>query len=192
METVVQQKAMLRKQIRTARQKQNPAALQNDSAAICSRLLSLPELQTAETVFCYLSCRGEVDTHRLTEELLKMGKRVLVPRCRELGQMDCVCIRSLLDLHAGKFGILEPPSSFPAVKPEEIDFAVIPAVACGQDGSRLGQGGGYYDRFLERFPGSFAALCQKRFLLPSVPCESHDRKMKIIVTPQRVLRFEEL
>ncbi len=73
-----------------------------------------------------------------------------------------------------------------------VDFAIVPAVACGRDGSRLGQGGGYYDRFLQQTGCAFAALCTETFLLPRVPCESHDRNMKIIVTQQRVLRFEEL
>ena len=51
---------------------------------------------------------------------------------------------------------------------------------------------GYYDRFLARVSCGFAAVCQADFLLPAVPCEPHDRKMRIIVTPQQVLRFEDV
>ena len=106
--------------------------------------------------------------------------------------MDCVPITSLGDLRPGAYGILEPPSGAPAVPAASVDFAIVPAVACGRDGSRLGQGGGYYDRFLQQTGCAFAALCTEAFLLPCVPCEAHDRNMKIIVTQQRVLRFEEL
>lgn len=192
METTAQQKKRLRAQLRQERRALDPEMLLRDSAAICSRLLELPELRRARTVFCYVSCGGEVETHRLIGHLLKQGKTVLVPRCGARGLMDCVPITSLGDLRPGAYGILEPPSGAPAVPAASVDFAIVPAVACGLDGSRLGQGGGYYDRFLQQTGCDFAALCTEAFLLPCVPCEAHDRNMKIIVTQQRVLRFEEL
>ena len=192
METTAQQKKRLRAQLRQKRRALDPEMLLRDSAAICSRLLELPELRRAWTVFCYVSCGGEVETHRLIGHLLKQGKTVLVPRCGARGLMDCVPITSLADLRPGAYGILEPPSGAPAVPAASVDFAIVPAVACGRDGSRLGQGGGYYDRFLQQTGCAFAALCTEAFLLPCVPCEAHDRNMKIIVTQQRVLRFEEL
>ena len=192
METTAQQKKRLRAQLRQERRALDPEMLLRDSAAICSRLLELPELRRARTVFCYVSCGGEVETHRLIGHLLKQGKTVLVPRCGARGLMDCVPITSLGDLRPGAYGILEPPPGTQAVPAAAVDFALVPAVACGLDGSRLGQGGGYYDRFLQQTGCDFAALCTEAFLLPRVPCEAHDRNMKIIVTQQRVLRFEEL
>lgn len=192
METTAQQKKRLRAQLRQERRALDPEMLLRDSAAICSRLLELPELRRARTVFCYVSCGGEVETHRLIGHLLKQGKTVLVPRCGARGLMDCVPITSFGDLRPGAYGILEPPPGTPAVPAASVDFAIVPAVACGLDGSRLGQGGGYYDRFLQQTGCAFAALCTEAFLLPCVPCEAHDRNMKIIVTQQRVLRFEEL
>lgn len=192
METTAQQKKRLRAQLRQERRALDPEMLLRDSAAICSRLLELPELRRARTVFCYVSCSGEVETHRLIGHLLKQGKTVLVPRCGARGLMDCVPITSLGDLRPGAYGILEPPPGTQAVPAASVDFAIVPAVACGRDGSRLGQGGGYYDRFLQQTGCAFAALCTEAFLLPCVPCEAHDRNMKIIVTQQRVLRFEEL
>lgn len=192
METLAQEKAELRKELRRKRRLQDREGLLRDSEAICLRLLELPEMKRARTVFCYVSYGGEVETHRLIENLLQQGKTVVVPRCKPEGQMDCVPISALSDLVPGMMNIPEPRADEPHIPAEQVDFAVVPAVACGEDGSRLGQGGGYYDRFLERVPCAFAALCQNAFLLPTVPCEPHDRKMTIIVTPQRVLRFEEV
>ena len=106
--------------------------------------------------------------------------------------MDCVPITSLRQLVPGKLGIPEPPEELGVADPETVDFAVIPAVACGLDGTRLGQGGGYYDRFLERVDCVRAAVCLEAFLLPGIPVEPHDQTMNYIVTQQRVLRFEEL
>jgi len=189
---ITAKKAQLRSCLRKARRELDREVLCRESQKLCLRLLELPELQRAQTVFCYVSCGGEVETHRLIETLLSQGKRVLVPRCRGNGMMDCVPIDTLEQLLPGTMGILEPPAELETADPRTVEFAVIPAVGCGLDGTRLGQGGGYYDRFLEQVDCAQAALCLEAFLLPSVPTEPHDRKMKCIVTQQRVLRFEEV
>jgi len=186
------EKQELRRQVREMRRRQDGNILRRDSEALCVRLLELPELQRARWVFCYVSCKGEVETHGLLKTLLARGKRVAVPRCGANGAMDCVEIHALEELRPGSMGIPEPSPEAAAVPVREIDFAVVPALACGEDGSRLGQGGGYYDRFLEQYTGPFAAVCLETFLFPTVPVEAHDRKMKLIVTQHRVLQFEEL
>lgn len=192
MEQISEKKAALRSQLRKMRRELDREALYRASELLCARLLELPELQRAQTVFCYVSYGGEVETHRLIEKMLSLDKRVLVPRCKAHGMMDCVPILSLDQLVPGMKGILEPPAELGAADPQTVEFAVLPAVGCGEDGSRLGQGGGYYDRFLERVSCDHAVLCLEDFLLPSVPSEPHDQIMKYIVTQQRVLRFEEL
>ena len=192
MEQIAAQKKALRSRLRQQRKLLNQAFLLSESAALCEKLLALPELERAQTVFCYVSYGGEVETHRLIRQLLDDEKTVVVPRCRENGIMDCVPIKALSELRAGTMGILEPPAEMPSVNWQAVDFAIVPAVACGEDGSRLGQGGGYYDRFLEQVRCPFAAVCLEQFLLPALPCEIHDQPMKIIVTQHRVLRFEEV
>lgn len=192
MEPLSAQKSRLRSQLRAQRKQLDRQQLLGDSADLCHRLLALPELQRAQTVFCYVSCGGEVETHRLIGKMLAAGKTVCVPRCRENGVMDAVVIQSLEQLQPGRMGILEPSSDAAALPVEQIDFAVVPAVACGRDGSRLGQGGGYYDRFLDRASCAFAAVCLEDYLFPTLPFEAHDRFMKIIVTQRQVLRFEEV
>lgn len=192
MEQIAAQKKLLRSQLWRQRKQLEHGFLLGESAALCERLLTLPELEASQTVFCYVSYGGEVETHRLIQQLLDSGKTVVVPRCRENGIMDCVPIRALSELCLSSMGILEPAEDAPSIDWQLVDFAIIPAVACGEDGSRLGQGGGYYDRFLEQVRCSFAAVCLEQFLLPKLPCEQHDQSMKIIVTQRRVLRFEEV
>lgn len=192
MEQIAAQKKALRNSLRQQRRQLDREVLLRESAALCENLLALPELAQAQTVFCYVSCGGEVETHGLIQTLLAQGKRVAVPRCRGNGIMDCVPIQSFAELQAGMMGIMEPREEALSISWPEIEFAVVPAVACGEDGSRLGQGGGYYDRFLEQAGCPFAALCLEQFLFPALPCEVHDQSMKIIVTQRRVLRFEEV
>lgn len=63
---------------------------------------------------------------------------------------------------------------------------VMPALAVAEDGMRLGQGGGYYDRFLAELPRSVptVALVFEDELLPAgaIPAEPTDRPVDGVVT----------
>lgn len=187
--TAAQAKKQLRARVRAQRRALPPEVLAADSRAITERLLALPEMEGAGSVFCYVSLHGEVETRPLIGTLLSQGREVLVPRCRAGGEMDLVPISSLDDLTPGAYGILEPGPALPAAG-HLPDAAVIPALAFDRRGMRLGQGGGYYDRFLARFSGFAAGVCQEMFLLDALPAEEHDRPMTCVVTPTEVLRWE--
>jgi 5-formyltetrahydrofolate cyclo-ligase len=56
-----------------------------------------------------------------------------------------------------------------------VDCVIVPALAVAPDGHRLGQGGGYYDRFLPRVPGArTVALIWSGELLDDVGAQPHD------------------
>ena len=63
----------------------------------------------------------------------------MVPRCRENGEMDAVRITSLDMLQKGSYGIMEPPVDLPDEGFENIDFAVVPALAFTKMASVLGR-----------------------------------------------------
>ena len=130
----------------------------------------------ANTVFCYVSAHGEVDTLSLIEELLE-EKTVVVPYCTDThGNMICTEIHSLSDLTEGKFGIPEPKNPIPFPK-EKIDFVIVPGVAFDKSGYRLGYGKGYYDRFLKDISPYKLGVCQKEFYFDTLPHDEHDIKM---------------
>ena len=69
--------------------------------------------------------------------------------------------------------------NYPAVFPEEVDFAVIPMVAFDDSLMRLGYGGGNYDSFLSK-TRSDAAIIGAAFdeqHVASVPTEDHDLRL---------------
>ena len=70
----------------------------------------------------------------------------------------------------------------------EADLVLVPALAVGADGTRLGRGGGSYDRALARVPADrpVVALLYDGELLPGVPAEAHDRRVTAVVTPSGV------
>lgn len=74
---------------------------------------------------------------------------------------------------------------------KEADLIVIPALAASVDGTRLGQGGGWYDRALmHRSPTTpvVAAIFDDEVLEAGViPAEPHDVPVDAIVTPTRTI-----
>lgn len=74
---------------------------------------------------------------------------------------------------------------------KEADLIVIPALAASVDGTRLGQGGGWYDRTLmHRSPGTpvVAAIFDDEVVEAGViPAEPHDVPVDAIVTPTRTI-----
>jgi 5-formyltetrahydrofolate cyclo-ligase len=62
---------------------------------------------------------------------------------------------------------------------------VVPALAVGRDGTRLGRGGGYYDRALAhaRPDAVLVAVVFDEELLEGVPAGPHDRRVTAVVTP---------
>ena len=73
----------------------------------------------------------------------------------------------------------------------EADLIVVPALAVSLDGTRLGQGGGWYDRTLpHRAPLApvAAVVFDDEVLAPgSIPREVHDVRVDAIITPTRVI-----
>ena len=74
---------------------------------------------------------------------------------------------------------------------KEADLIIIPALAASVDGTRLGQGGGWYDRALvHRSPGiPVVAVIFDDEVLESgvIPTEAHDVPIDAIITPTRTI-----
>jgi 5-formyltetrahydrofolate cyclo-ligase len=68
---------------------------------------------------------------------------------------------------------------------------LVPGLAFGERGGRLGRGGGHYDRFLReaRRHGSIAAIAMafELQMVAEVPREAHDEPVDVIVTEARVI-----
>lgn len=158
---------------------------------ICQQIQSLPEYQEADTIFTFVGTKDEIDTTCLIEAALQAGKTVGVPRSSEGGIMAVYAIRGLQDLHPGKFGILEPGEEAMAIAIEEIDFCVIPCLACDLKGNRLGHGGGYYDRYLSRRRMDTAVVCYHELILPEVPVMEHDVPIDRVVTEREVVELDQ-
>ena len=141
---------------------------------------SLAVLEGRGPVFVYVGVRAELDTLPLIRALLDASVEVAIPRI-EQGAMVAARLRHLEELVEGPFGI---PTTTGAVLPH-LDVCITPGVAFTRSGERLGQGGGYYDRFFVQHPNLWRiAPAFEVQIAPLLPTEPHDIPVDLILTEQ--------
>ncbi len=164
------------------------------SKTIHTYLQSLPSFRNAKNIFLYASTRNEVETDDIIVNLLQAGKGVAIPVVNK-GTKEIVFsfIESLDELMPSTYGIREPlPNSLRPVALDSVDLIIIPGVAFDMRGYRLGYGGGYYDRFLEKLPEGVhkMGLAFDFQVLEALPVEEHDLKVDTIITEERIIKVE--
>lgn len=190
-------KAEVRRAMRAARAAQAAADRAAEDEAIRARVRSRTAWQHAELVLAYVSRGSEVETRRLIRDAWGEGKEVAVPRCVAPGRMAWARIASFGEVAPGFCGIEEPVASAPAVDDTELTataLALVPGLAFDRHCRRLGAGGGYYDRFLARFPGMSVGLCRRCQLVDDLAVrgaiEPFDVPLDLVVTPDLLLVCE--
>lgn len=162
-----------------------------------------PWFRDAAVLLFYVSFRSEADTRMLLAEALAAGKAVAVPKV-DGKNMEFFRITSMEQLKAGYQGILEPDETcerldekllsqgtrkawFRGVVKNDV-LLLVPGCAFDVTGGRMGYGGGFYDRFIERYPDALrVALAYNIQMVPKVPQEAHDMLMDVVVTEANML-----
>ena len=166
------------------------AQVEEWSHQITDQVLKLSEFMKANHILAYADYNHEVMTRYIIEEAWKAGKEVAVPKV--VGK-DMVFYRltDFSQLEPGYFGIPEPVRG-EIVKWEDA-LMVMPGVAFDPENNRVGYGGGFYDRFLEKHPDITRLAVAFDFqILDLVPTEPTDICPQIIVTQSKVYRREDL
>lgn len=129
-----------------------------------------------KTVFIFISKDDEVETRSIINELLELGKIVVVPVTEtRKSTMRISRLVSLEDVAVGAYGIYEPikENKFPK---ENIDIFLVPGVMFNKVGNRKGRGKGYFDRFLCDVKGKkpIIGLCYKDQIVEKLTPNSWD------------------
>lgn len=162
-----------------------------------AKLVALPEYEDAEAILWYIDCRTELRTKHALPAALASGKRIIVPYCTTdehgANKLGLWWLKSLDEMVVGKWKILEPPRERwgdpeRELQPEDIDLVVVPGVAFGRNGERMGNGQGYYDRLLERARPdcTLVGLCYESQLIDNLVVSPHDVFMDKVVTESAV------
>ena len=157
------------------------------SVRILKKLDKQDAFLKAWKVALYASDDREVITYPLINRAQFLDKGVSFPKVTSNDQkeMTFLYVLSVSDLKPGFKGILEPDAS--ATVMERPDLIIMPLVAFDPNRNRIGQGGGYYDRYLKEHPDIFtialAFECQK---VDRIPAEEWDIRPNMIITENSI------
>lgn len=135
----------------------------------------------AASVMGFVGVGNEADTGPTIDSLTAAGFRVVLPRV--VGdEIVAAAHEPTSALVVGAFGIPEPTGE--PVDPDAIDVVLVPGLAFTRDGRRLGQGGGFYDRFLPRLRPDCVTIgvCFAEQIVDDLTTEPHDRIVDRVVT----------
>lgn len=186
-------KLALRQSIIAAREKMPSLERARASQAITHTLCGLASYRKARAVLAYLNFGAELEAELFVQQALIDGKQVYLPKVnRATKQLDVYRISDLRhDVAPGTWEIREPIAERCGLLADlgEIDFTLLPGVAFSRDGSRLGYGGGFYDKLLPSMPhrpvrvaGAFSMQ-----VVDKLPLEPFDQKIDWLVTEHEVI-----
>jgi 5-formyltetrahydrofolate cyclo-ligase len=194
-DALAERKAKLRRQAYDARNAQ--PRKDEVSKAILARFVALPEYAEAGTVMWYIDARSEVRTRYRLASALDDGKTIVVPYCTVddagANKLGLWRLQAMDELTVGTWSILEPPrarwgEAGKEVDPRALDLVMVPGVAFGRDGARMGNGQGYYDRLLDRVrpDAPLIAVAYECQLFSDLVVSPHDVYMDKVVTEEGV------
>lgn len=164
-------------------------AREQESRELCRQVIMWKAYDSAGVIGGYVPMAHEADVTAVLLDALALGKVLALPRCGEPPEMTFHRVNSLEELVPGAYGLLEPPTDAPVLHPAEIDLLLTPLEALNREGARLGKGGGYYDRFLERFHGIALGVALSHQWVEALPAEPWDRPLNAAVDKDGIYMF---
>ena len=186
-------RAELRKITRIKRQALTHQAQHSASLGLLEKLSTHEKVIAAKKVAIYLANDGELDAMPFIKWCWQQQKQVYVPVLHPFcaGHLLFLLFERHTVMVKNHYGINEPVLSVNNVCPlNQLDVLCTPLVAFDQSGARLGMGGGFYDRTLEKLRAEqdvlavgFAYAGQE---MADFPIGKYDAPLDAIVTETKV------
>lgn len=136
-------------------------------------------ISSAECIALYKAVKGELPCDGIADFFLENKRTICYPKVKgdDMEFFEVTDPKSQFTL--GAYDIPEPKSGLRKIYPGDIDLMIVPALAYSEDGSRLGQGGGYYDRWLNSAAKAGKApytigVCYDFQIYSALPVQDHD------------------
>ena len=135
----------------------------------------------------YYPANYEIDDLEILNYFFKKGSTISLPKIKNKSRMEFYKWYKNNPLLINKYGIPEPETTN-RVYP---DILFVPLVAFDKELNRLGYGGGFYDRYIQKISKikkivkvGLAFSFQK---LKTIPINKHDKKLDIIITEKDII-----
>ena len=179
-------KSKIRKKIINIRKKNN---LQNIKFSFLKIFKEIKKnISKKKIIGVYYPVNFEVDILKFLNKLKNKNIQLSLPVIKKNSEMDFYTWSNTDLLKLNKYGIPEPEQ----IKKVIPDILLVPIVAFDNRLYRIGYGGGYYDRYINKFSSKknllkigIAYSCQK---INRVPANNYDKKLDIIITEKYILK----
>ncbi|GAA5192385.1 5-formyltetrahydrofolate cyclo-ligase [Arthrobacter gyeryongensis] len=150
------------------------------------------------TFAAYVGVAAEPPTMPLLAALHAAGHRILLPVCEPERLLSWVYWTPDTAFVRSKYAPIDEPvgERFDSDVIRDATGIFLPATAVDEDGNRIGQGGGYYDRLLDKLdadghrPPTVAVVYDHEILAAgTIPAESFDKPVAEALTPYRIVRL---
>jgi 5-formyltetrahydrofolate cyclo-ligase len=162
---------------------------------ICKALARSPWLRPGTAIGLYVSRGSEVSTLPLRALARQRGCRVYLPRVTDFRARRMVLLPDQgTPMRLNRYRIPEPLGGAP-VPPQALAVVLMPLVGFDDAGNRLGNGAGFYDRYLRHRHGTRAApllvgVAFERQRCPTLPAAPHDVPLDAVITERGIQVFK--
>ena len=184
-----EEKAALRTEAHAAR-----AALSNEdraeaAKAVAEHFFDSVAFGPGDVIAGYWRIRDELDCQPILVRLMDSGQKVLLPVVQGDDEpLDMRVWEADAPLYEAGFGTLAPSDLAPRAVP---DLVLMPLLGFDNEGTRLGYGGGYYDRTLAVLPKKplLVGLAFAAQELAHIPRDAHDVPLDMVITEAGIRFF---
>tara|TARA_Y100000590_G_scaffold107717_1_gene122574 strand:- start:1642 stop:2178 length:537 start_codon:yes stop_codon:yes gene_type:complete len=136
------------------------------------------------TIGGYYPINYEINTIEILKSLEKKGHKISLPVIKKNNQIKFFRWSYTQPLFINKYGIPEPKNDAEVLP----NVLFIPMVAFDRNKFRLGYGGGYYDRYLQKNKKKFISIgfAFSSQEIKKVPINKYDEKLDFILTEKEV------
>ena len=184
----------LRKQLRQKR-RQLPWRIQQQAGQrVAQQLVKYARFKRSNKIGLYLSAFGEVPTQWIVQLCFKQNKQVYLPQIRNFDQKLVWVKINRQQWQKKRFashglGMQEPRQR--GMDISQLDLLIMPLLMFDLSGTRVGMGGGYYDRTLWKNPLPFRLGLAYNFQqVDSLARQPWDQPLHAVLTPQFFYQFK--
>ncbi|KKC40945.1 hypothetical protein WH87_01960 [Devosia epidermidihirudinis] len=188
-EKIEEAKAALRSQAHAIRAAIPQADRVDAAAAVAAAFFKDVAPAASDVVAAYWRIRDELDCQPILVRLMDNNHTVILPVV--LGAEEPLDLRVWEQgeaLYEAGFGTLAPSEQAPRAEP---DLVIMPLLGFDKNGTRLGYGGGYYDRTLANLSKKprLIGLAFAAQELDEIPREAHDVPLDAVITENGIRHF---
>ena len=180
------EKRALREALRERRKQLDPAVIEAAGRAVWEQLRRFDPYETAPALIAYLASENEIPAAWAICDSARAQRTVYLPNSAHNG---FVRWSPGEPLRLGRGGIWEPLSDVRLAAGTSA-VALIPVVGWDEQGTRLGRGGGFYDRVFAQGPAAIVrvGLAYEFQRRPHLPRDPWDVPLQYVITEQRLVR----